>query len=236
MKNQKPVRLLIGSGRLHKHLAHYFSLLNLPFLTWDRHQSSNQLPDLLSQADQVWLLISDSQIEEFAKENLAHYSGTIIHCSGAMNIAGMVDVHPLMTFATELYSLKQYESITFVSAHPGAKSLLLDLPNAVLNIPAEKKALYHALCVSSGNFTTLLWQEAGRGFAELGLPPEAWHPYLKQITHNLIESFESALTGPIARQDLVTMQKNIQSLEGSRLQKIYRSFAQSFLPKQGGAL
>jgi predicted short-subunit dehydrogenase-like oxidoreductase (DUF2520 family) len=231
MKTEKPLRLLIGSGRAHTHFSHYLYLLQTPYLSWNRYQAKAELQSLLARADQVWVLISDSQIQSFIEKNLREYKGSIVHCSGALQIPGTVDIHPLMTFGAEPYNLKRYENLHFVSSSLAAKSLLAGLPNAVHSITEDQKALYHALCVSAGNFTTLLWQEAGEGFAKMGLPSEAWHPYLIQITENLLRTFENALTGPIARKDYGTIEKNLKSLEGTKLKEIYQSFAQAYLPK-----
>ena len=143
----------------------------------------------------------------------------VVHFSGALVIPGLLDAHPLMTFAEDLYDLQTYRSMAFVTSSDETE-ILPGFKNHFYKISKEQKPLYHALCVASGNFTTLLWQKMKSGLGEMGIPFEAAHPYLQQITKNLISNPDAALTGPIARKDFVTLKKNEQALAGDDFQKI----------------
>jgi predicted short-subunit dehydrogenase-like oxidoreductase (DUF2520 family) len=116
---------------------------------------------------------------------------------------------------------------------PKFEAIFPEFKNPHFKIAPNKKAYYHALCVMSGNFTTLLWQTFfTRLERDLDLPDSAAIPYLEQIANNLIHAPHSALSGPIARGDLATIQKNLSALEGDPLQSIYASFVENFLPRQ----
>jgi predicted short-subunit dehydrogenase-like oxidoreductase (DUF2520 family) len=88
------------------------------------------------------------------------------------------------------------------------------------------KSLYHSLCVLSGNFTTMLWQKAFSDFDEkLELDDNLLIPYMEQTFENLRTDRTNALTGPLARKDKATVERNLQALEGDLYQNVYRSFA-----------
>jgi predicted short-subunit dehydrogenase-like oxidoreductase (DUF2520 family) len=73
----------------------------------------------------------------------------------------------------------------------------------------------------------MLWEKAFAEFdAKLGLPREALLPYLIQICANLEAGVngKSVLTGPLVRNDLGTIEKHVQALEGDPFQEVYKSF------------
>lgn len=226
--------LIIGSGRAATHFKTYFNLLHIPFLEWNRRQHSiADLKNLMGRCQQVFVLISDSSLKSFIDENLQDFSGPVLHASGALEIANAISLHPLMTFGPELYPLSFYRAIPFVltDGHH-LQDYFPELENPSYTITAADKSRYHALCVMSGNFTTLLWQEAFKGFESLGLPRKIAYPYLQAIAQNLSSSASSqALTGPLARKDGLTIDKNLSSLQGSPLQLIYRAFVNVYFPE-----
>ena len=67
---------------------------------------------------------------------------------------------------------------------------------------------------------------------DLGIPKEAAYVYLQQTIFNL-EHTDNPLTGPLARKDNVTIQKNIDALQRRRdeFSDIYQAFVH--LTKKG---
>lgn len=235
--NDKTRYLLVGSGRTHTHFSHYFSLLGISFDSWNRSQSIETLQALKKQASHVLVLISDAAIAPFAAEHLQDFNGVKVHFSGVLEIPGLISAHPLMSFSSDMYELSDYQEIPFVLTTQTEFSEVLPLlPNRSYRIKPEQKAFYHALCVLSGNFTTLLWSKMDQGVQQLGLPSYVVHPYLKRIAQNLIQNPEKALTGPLARKDLKTVQANYQALDQDNFQKIYRSFVEVFFPEAASQL
>lgn len=234
MKNQivRPQYLLIGSGRTARHFKNYFQQLNLSFSTWDRSQSNSTLLSLVTEATHVLLLISDSAIEGFYKEHLAQSGKVVVHFSGALEVPGVISAHPLMTFSGDAYPLETYQKVSFViTSSRDFSEILPDLPNEHYRISVDQKALYHAFCVMSGNFTTLLWKKMSQGMKDLHLPEHIFRPYLQQIAANILTDSQGSLTGPIARRDLETVKKNDQALAGDPYQKIYRAFLEVYFPE-----
>ncbi len=232
---QNPRYLIIGNGRVARHFEHYFTLLRIPSQSWARKQNSvEELRELHLSSEVTLVLISDSEIEEFIKENSFLQTKAIVHFSGSVTTALAFGAHPLMTFTSSRYDLETYVRIPFICEKNtwSFEHLFPKLSNPHYLIEPNKKEFYHALCVLSGNFTTLLWQKLFNDFeTELGLPPEAAALYLEKISTNLLNHPEHALTGPLVRKDIATLQKNIKSLEGDPFQDVYYAFVKTFSPE-----
>lgn len=223
--------LIVGAGKLAKHLNHYLSLLEQSPLNWDRSQDPHLLKTKIAESTHVLLAISDSAIESFYRKHLAGLDKTVVHFSGALNIPEVIAAHPLMTFGPELYDRDTYFRIHFVIT--GATHLheaLPGLPNEFSVLAPEHKALYHALCVMGGNFPVVLWQKMFAEFDRLGISREAARIYLETVLHNTMKNPQTALTGPLARHDKSTVIKNIEALENDPFQKVYFTFADIVAP------
>lgn len=224
--------LVIGDGRAARHIRHYFDLEAIPFKSWHRRNPRDDLRSLAAGASHVLLLISDSAIAAFLRDHEFLEPLVRVHFSGALSINGAIGAHPLMTFASDkLYDLESYRKIPFVveSGHE-LEDVLPRLQNPAFQLAPENKGLYHALCVLSGNFTVLLWEKAFREFAgKLGLPKEALLPYLRQTMENLATAGvgESVLTGPLARGDHKTIEKNLASLKDDPYRAVYEAMSRA---------
>ena len=225
--------LLIGSGKLSKHLNHWLHLNSndsIQLLTWDRHQDPHAIHRYAAQATHIWLAISDSAIVPFYEKYLAGHDARVVHFSGALHDSRMIAAHPLMSFSDVLYTDDFYPQIYF--ALTGCDSLSKALPginNPSFSVQAEIKPLYHALCVAAGNFPQILWNEVYRIAADQKLPAAAFDLYIEKITQNFLTLKDKSLTGPIARKDVSTVDQNISALAGTSLQSIYKTFRQEFL-------
>lgn len=237
MHNESSI-LLIGSGRLAKHLKHWNQLTGhtARLVTWQRNQDISQLKQYLNEKPLVWLAISDSSIIKFYEEHLAlDVSGQnlrVVHFSGALHDSRLISAHPLMSFSENLFADSFYDQIHFVINNcENLQEALPGFKNPFTKIMSAQKAFYHALCVISGNFPQLLWSEIFKEADKLGIPEEAFEIYIKKITENFIELKEAALTGPLIRKDNITIEKNIAALENNlKLQNIYEIFAKEFKP------
>lgn len=229
VKSKTPY-LLIGNGQLSKHLANYFRLSNIAFLTWSRN-SQGKLPQLISLSDKIIVLINDDEIENFISKSRVGFEEKIwIHCSGSLTIPFAEGVHPLMTFTNELYDLDTYRQIPFITEIGKKKfsQLFPELSNPTFQIKSELKPYYHAWCVISGNFTTIIWQK----FFEIlenrfGINKKNAFPYLNTITKNLLLN-SSSLTGPLQRNDKKIIKKNILALKDDPFEDVYKSFVKTY--------
>jgi len=232
MSNVESIYTIIGDGRVASHFAHYLSLLGISHFKWARKSSSQaDLVEKVENSSHVAVLISDSSIEEFIEQNLFLSEKRVVHFSGSLVTPSAFGTHPLMTFTEQLYSLDLYLKIPFIldDGNLAFEDLLPGLPNPHFRIEPDLKPLYHALCVTSGNFTTILWDHFFAEIADkLGLPCDAAFPYLDKISENLKNRDVPALTGPLARRDLTTIRNNLRALEGDPLQKVYHGFLDAF--------
>jgi len=152
----------------------------------------------------------------------------LIHFSGALVTPLATGMHPLMTFTKGFYELADYQKMAFVCEEGDVtfQNVFPQLKNPNYTIKKEQKAFYHALCVMSGNFSVILWQKLFEEFqTKLGIPAEAAFPYLERISRNLQNDSRGALTGPLQRKDLQTINKNLDALDGDSFRAIYQAFA-----------
>ena len=229
-KNNQYSYLIVGNGRLSKHFQHYFTLKNISFKVWSR-SSKVSFQSIGQYAKSILVLIKDDKIQDFLNENCKIFSDdkTWIHCSGMLSTNLAESAHPLMTFANELYSIEQYEAITFITEN-GRKSfseLFPQLNNSNFQIDPSEKTLYHAFCVLSGNFTTMIWQFFFDYLKSMNIPESAAFLYLETITDNL-KNNSAPLTGPIQRNDKNTIQKHLESLNDHPAKSIYISFLEAY--------
>jgi hypothetical protein len=225
------VYLIVGNGRLAKHLRNYFKLLNKKYFTWQRNTDIAFLSEV-KHSDIILLAIKDNALPSFIDEN---YSNELknkvwVHFSGSHVFDGIIGMHPLMTFTKELYAKEIYEQVPFIIdkeefdfSHyfPGFKN-----PNYYIR--PNEKAHYHAYCSMAGNLTTILWQ---RFFevtkSKYGIDRNHALPYMQRIIANLVES-DDPLTGPLKRKDTETIKMHLDSLEGDPFKEIYESFVNTY--------
>lgn len=232
---QVPTFLIIGNGRVARHLCHYFKSLDISYTQWHRQMPVSDLAPLAVAASHILLLIRDDAIESFAQTHLSDVDAVKIHFSGALNARGIYGAHPLMTFGSDLYAPEKYRDIHFIidSDAPDFADLLPGLPNPHARIDKTQKAKYHALCVMAGNFSCLLWQKLFDTLqSEFDIPAAAALPYLSQQTENLIADYHTALTGPLARGDTATISRNITALKDDDFQAVYHAFVEAYKRKQ----
>lgn len=238
---------ILGRGKLARHWAHYLRQLGL--ITWQWEEARTLKDAFYSElpcTTHLWVLVSDSalaQVHERLKAGLTlrridKGAMQILHASAVASIAGMTAVHPLMTFGPELYALDTYRTIPLITFDSeidadSSRRLLALLPNPQARIAGSARALYHALCSMSANFAQILWDAATRtARTELGLPPEAFAPIVLQTAQNHVRHGSEALTGPLIRGDVDTIEKHLHALRDQSLEPLYRAFVRAFIERK----
>jgi predicted short-subunit dehydrogenase-like oxidoreductase (DUF2520 family) len=226
--------LLIGSGRLARHLVYWRKLNSqtsqVEFQQWNRSEPTSKLMEYLEKKPLIWLAVSDSALIPFYENYLINKDLKVVHFSGALHHPGMLSAHPLMTFTEKLFDDEFYNKIHFsITNCSSLDEALPGFKNSYSIIFAAEKALYHALCVTAGNFPQLLWNEVFKEARNLKIPEAALEVYLNKVTENFIQQKEASLTGPLVRKDHVTVEKNLEALKRNEaLQNIYKTFAEEF--------
>lgn len=235
--------LIIGNGRAAKHTSFYLNQLGHQVLSWHYKsfpaKTTSDLLTLFKQSDRCLLLIKDSALEDFLNQYPELRRQKTVHFSGSLKIEGILNAHPLISFGNTLFEPEFYQNIPwaqFMGANFSLAEILPGIPNTSFYIPNELKPLYHGLCVTSGNFTVLLWQMVIQLFKnQLNLPSEVLLPYLESIMSTMRadwkQELQTALTGPIARHDEVTLLKNYHALQNTVLNDIFKAHVKSAWPE-----
>jgi predicted short-subunit dehydrogenase-like oxidoreductase (DUF2520 family) len=226
--------LLIGDGRLARHLARYFGQLDLSFSSWSRRMHAegrcSALAALVGPETRALLAISDGAVEPFVAAHPELEEVVRIHFSGRLVSAEAVGAHPLFSFAGTLYERELYERIPFVidRGAPPLSALMPGLPNPSFHIDPAQRPRYHALCVLAGNFTTLLWRKLFHELElELGMSRAQALPYLESIARGLAGA-GAPLSGPLSRGDQAALQSNLEALRGDPFEQVYRAFVSAY--------
>jgi hypothetical protein len=236
--------LLVGRGKIAKHLRFYFASQGVEVLRWENAREIT--PDflkLMAQARSVWLLVSDAAIESVHDSILAIQANSpaksekpvppFLHTSAATQVSGVAGFHPLMTFGPNPYDLETYEKIPFTSFGEASLSFLSSFaqafPNPLQQIEKEHRAFYHAMAVMGSNFPQILWTSITKESEQkLKLPITAFDPILERAFINFINLREKSLTGPLVRGDVDTVKKNLHALEQTPFKPLYESFIQFY--------
>lgn len=235
--------LIVGSGKLARHLGHYFHMLNVVPCKWSRNNSSDfntfhqifdpvhRLEKCLEKSSHVLLAVSDHAIIPLA--TTLPKNKILLHFSGALMTPLALGAHPLMTFSHPLYDLATYKKVSFIMEknrhYTSIEEVIPQWQNPTYLLEADKKHLYHALCVMSGNFTNLLWREVLNLFEnELHLPMSAVNLYLETIFKNIQSDPYNSLTGPLTRGDRETLINNEEALTPYHLNPLYREFVKLY--------
>jgi hypothetical protein len=122
-----PKILLIGDGRLARHLTCYFVQLGWKYAAWSRRMhAALQCPDLTAlvhSQTHALLAISDSAIEPFISAHPELETVVRVHFSGRLSSPVAIGAHPLFSFAGTLYDRALYERIPFAIERGAPPSL-----------------------------------------------------------------------------------------------------------------
>jgi predicted short-subunit dehydrogenase-like oxidoreductase (DUF2520 family) len=215
--------ILIGSGRVARHLQHYFRFLRLPFASYSRDGDPEfnswkgaSLADAAARGSHLLFAISDPAIEEVSRPFWGT-GKTLVHFSGGLEFTSVRAAHPLMTFGPRLEEEAWYRRIPFVIDRGSSLAdLLPGLPNAGWELDPAHRPLYHALCALAGNASYLAWSQIGAQFeSRLNLPRGLLAEYLRQTVTNALRDQDAAgFTGPVARGDWRMVERHLCALDG----------------------
>ncbi|MFC2077615.1 Rossmann-like and DUF2520 domain-containing protein [Candidatus Bipolaricaulota bacterium] len=183
-------------------------------------------------SDVVFLTVPDDAIQSVA-EGLAWAPGkSAVHCSGATSLGVLEharaqgsDVgafHPLQTFASPGQAERNLPGSAFAieASAPALAKSLAAMATALGGKPLVlrgDKALYHASAVIACNYLVTLLDAAAGLWADLGFTKEEGLKALLPLVRGTIENLDAiglpnALTGPVSRGDVGTIDRNIAAL------------------------
>jgi predicted short-subunit dehydrogenase-like oxidoreductase (DUF2520 family) len=201
-------------------------------------------------ADLVIITTPDDDIAALAAGLHWDASKAVVHTSGALSSEALFEaagqgaqtggIHPLQTFAGD--SPRSLVGVTFaIEAEPPLREVLRQIVAAIggiaMDITAAAKPLYHAAAVMISNYTVTLTDLATQLWSGLDVDREtalrALLPLLEGTVANLKgEGLPAALTGPVARGDLSTIQANLSAISRAapHISAIYSSLGLATIP------
>lgn len=238
---------VIGAGRLGTTLA---AALERAGYAVNAATSERNGKSIADQCDLVFLTVPDGAIAEVCQAIPWGPRHSVVHCSGAIGLdvltaaadAGAMtgSLHPLQTFPSREPEPERFAGI--VCGIEGAEplgSMLEEIAVALGSRPVRlegvDRALYHAAAVTASNLVVALASAATRLWALAGLPGEAGRealsPLLLAAARNVSErELVDALTGPIARGDVATVEGHLEALRADPgLAEVYRLLSAELL-------
>lgn len=190
--------------------------------------------------------------EQLAENKIVSSGHVVIHCSGVLSSTELApltqlgcytaSIHPLKAFRVEDVESTSLQSCDCVmEGHEQALKLLRSLfqplgANLIL-IPPERKAIYHAAAVFASNYLVTLASIAIDLLQETGISASS----AQQMTSRLMttslthiqqaHAIPEALTGPLARGDINTINKHLHGLQhNTAIHNLYQAMARATLP------
>ncbi len=190
------------------------------------------LQDTADNADLVFITTPDDAIAQIVNQIRWRRGQYVVHCSGADSLdvleparlveAKVGSLHPLQTFASIQKAIENLPGSTFALEAEGdlleiLKGLAIALEGHWIKLGAGDKAAYHTAAVMTSNYLVTLVKLATDLWGSFGIPPDqavkALLPLLKGTLNNIENlSVPYALTGPIARGDIGTVQIHLNTL------------------------
>ncbi|MDW7644405.1 MAG: Rossmann-like and DUF2520 domain-containing protein [Desulfuromonadales bacterium] len=189
-------------------------------------------------AEMVFLALPDDAIAPMAtrlrQEGLVRPGTILVHFSGIHDssillgkegtpVLGLA-IHPMQSFADAVIGMRNLPGSLFAiegdaSLIPLAKELVDDVGGQPFILTREQKPLYHAAACTASNFLVTLVATAGEMLSYCGIDAKdagrLFAPLLNGTVKNLSTlGPQSALTGPIVRGDILTVEKHLAALEG----------------------
>ena len=205
----------------------------------------------LTPAD-LWLIGTSDQhfesvIHRLAERKILKEGDIVFHLSGITpstvlsplkeSGASIASVHPVFSFADRELAVKNYSQVYCgIEGDDLAANQLSELFSAIGSIPfsldATKKSLYHSGMVFCANYIVTLLSIAENIFEKSGLNREAAREIASSFAMQVAKNVQQlgpkvALTGPLKRGDLATIQKHQAALKelDPELEKLYSQLA-----------
>lgn len=174
----------------------------------------------------------------------------VVHTSGRHGLAVLepavavgarpIALHPAMTFTGTTLDLPRLADCVFgVTAGPGERELterlVADLGGRPMWVPEDRRTLYHAGLAHGANHLVTLVAEAIEILAAAGAddPAGTLRPLLTAALDNALAAGDAALTGPIVRGDVLTVQAHLADLAANAPQTLpsYLALARATLDR-----
>lgn len=207
----------------------------------------------------VFLAVPDTVVSEMAQLLAAQGSPpgpcAAFHLSGALSTDVMAPLHargyaigsfhPLQAVAHPVTGSDRIPGSSIaVTGSPAAVSVARRLASAlgspVINVPEHRRPMYHAAAVMASNYLPPLLDAACRLLERAGVEHEDALPALLPLVEGTLANIrelglERAVTGPVARGDLETIDLHLRALDEDD-RRLYAVFGRELTRLVGDAL
>ncbi len=213
--------------------------------TFTQSRAFCDLETLVNSCDTIFITTPDGVISE-VWECIRHYNlkdKIVCHFSGSLSSgifsksgsrgASCCSVHPMYAFSSKYKSYLQFNTACLSvegqeKAVQEMKKLFEALHHKVFIINPCDKAKYHAAAVFASNYVTGVMHIALKLLKECGFSEGDAMELLAPVTLNNINSVlengtAHALTGPVERGDISTVERHIGILNDEDILKIYKN-------------
>ncbi|MDP3704590.1 MAG: DUF2520 domain-containing protein [Legionellaceae bacterium] len=177
-----------------------------------------------------------------------HAGDIVMHCSGALSSdclfsmkerGGLVaSVHPMRSFKQPAISVQEYiGTYCAMEGDEQALAVLGSLFEAIGSkthiIKKDKKTLYHAAAVFASNYLITLSQQALECLNEAGIEHDIAMPLIVGIMQStltnltILQSPKQALTGPVQRKDLATIERHRAAFTNIQQRELYEKLMEA---------
>jgi len=189
--------------------------------------------ELCERASLLLITTPDDAVSTLAASLPFRAEQAVVHCSGALELsvlararshgAAVGCMHPIQTFPQRFADGVLFAGIAIgieassSAIHAWLQAACTALGATTLELRGVDRARYHAASVLASNYVIALHEAAARAFELAGLPREVARGALAPLTLGAAHAtarlpLEQALTGPIARGDVATVQRHLEAL------------------------
>lgn len=206
--------------------------------------------EIIERAELVLVAVPDDEIAPLvtglADLGRIHAGQILVHCSGRYGTdvldAGTrlgalpIALHPSLTFTGTEVDLSRLRQATIAVTAPApirpvGETLVVELGAEPIDIAEADRPLYHAAITHASNHSITILAEAMELLSEAGVadPSAVLHALVDASVANTMQNGPKALTGPISRGDVGTIEAHLAALSEFSLSRSNPSVRNSYI-------
>ncbi|MGO0603255.1 MAG: Rossmann-like and DUF2520 domain-containing protein [Brevibacterium sp.] len=206
--------------------------------------------EITERAELVLVAVPDDEIAPLvtglADLGRIHAGQILVHCSGRYGTdvldAGTrlgalpIALHPSLTFTGTEVDLSRLRQTTIAVTAPApirpvGEALVVELGAEPIDIAEADRPLYHAAITHASNHSITILAEAMELLSEAGVadPSAVLHALVDASVANTMQNGPKALTGPISRGDVGTIEAHLAALSEFSLSRSNPSVRNSYI-------
>lgn len=212
----------------------------------------HSIKELVEVSDTLFITTPDGEIAkvwdciaEYKLKNkvICHFSGSLssnVFSGIEASEATGCSIHPMYAFSDKFTSYEQFHTACLtIEGHEEALQKVKELfgkrlGHKILTVSAKDKIKYHAAAALASNYMIGLFQASLDLLSDCGFSEEDSMLLLEPLVSGNVAAMlengtKSALTGPVERNDVETIQKHLQAISSTDVEDIYRSIGRKLV-------